>query len=129
MAISKTEQKKSFNNKPYINQTVIIDNLKPNEAHNTNSVLRRNHKQAGLSSVSATTTNIEQQTAATRMSSGYFSGDEFRSYYKCNDINIGTPVNQPQHRSNQFDINKFLNNNINNCLFLFSSLWSILVCF
>lgn len=95
--------RKLTNSRPHINQTVIV-------SHPVNT------RQTGLSSVSATTTNIEQQTAATRMSSGYFSGDEFRSYYKCNDINsiINNSMNQSQqHRtqSNQFDINKFLNNN------------------
>ena len=75
-----------------------------------------------------TTMPIDQETIATRMSSGYFSGDEFRSYYN-NSTNTNynsytctnyyenmpnsdghSPINLNESSSNQFNINKFLNN-------------------
>lgn len=69
----------------------------------------------------------EHDTNATRMSSGYFSGEEFRSYNINNTINIGAEflgnssnsvcnfVHSPTlststEASNQFNINKFLSN-------------------
>lgn len=81
------------------------------------------------SMVNNTNINIitnEQETTSTRMSSGYFSGDEFRSYYS-NYIDMmpnssftttttTTNVNSPTlssstdtTASNQFNIRKFLN--------------------
>ena len=73
-------------------------------------------------------TIIDQETIATRMSSGYFSGDEFRSYYNNYEMNCSNfyenssfnPNNNSQSSLNdsnpaaQFNINKFLNNNKKN---------------
>jgi hypothetical protein len=77
-----------------------------------------------------TTMPMDQETIATRMSSGYFSGDEFRSYYNnstntnynsytCTNYYENMP-NSDGHSpvmstnlsegANQFNINKFLNN-------------------
>ena len=50
-----------------------------------------------------------EASTATRMSSGYFSGDEFRSYFNSINHNIESLANPELSSSNyQFDINKFL---------------------
>lgn len=65
-----------------------------------------------LASVSATTAscgvqNIEQQSAATRMSSGYFSGDDFRSFHSQQMYNPFLSLQSGNH--NTFNVNKFIN--------------------
>ena len=91
--------------------------------HRHSDEFMNDHQNRCVSSVSNT---IEQQSGATRMSSGYFSGDEFRSHYNNNNtipnnsqdvisqLIISSPpqVVQPkvqQQSTNQFNINKFLN--------------------
>jgi hypothetical protein len=110
------------------NEIVINSNLISNSAPDSNK-FTNNANQIGRTS-SRLSSNLmvpnETDTAATRISSGYFSGDEFRSYCLNNNSNLnqyydvnsnlltsGSPTfsSLAENPSNQFNINRFLSNN------------------
>jgi hypothetical protein len=102
------------------NSRVHIQNISmssPGEAINIQSDInifskRHHHNNLNrLNSNSAVTTNGEEAmpTPATRISSGYFSGDEFRTYY--NQAGINSIINAPIQNDSSSNSNFFTSNN------------------